>query len=271
MKFEPADFEQQVIERSATVPVLVDFWAPWCGPCRTLGPVLERLAEQSNGRWDLVKVNTEDNPDLAQAFNVTSIPAVKLFVNGEVVDEFTGALPEPQVRRFLDNALPSPHRETLARARELFEGNRTAEASAVLEPVVRAEPQNLEARVLLAQTLISRDPARAEKLLEGIAAHADLGDRAEAVRTLARLAQAENLAASLPPSKGRDSFLAAAKAMRDGDLAATLEALIAVIERDKGYPEDGARKAGKAIFQLLGPRHPLTERFFRAFSSALHA
>jgi putative thioredoxin len=92
MGYDVRDFEKDVRVRSRQVPVLVDFWAPWCGPCRTLGPVLERLAASAQGRWDLVKVNTEDNDELAKAFDVRSIPAVKLFHHGDVVDEFVGAL-----------------------------------------------------------------------------------------------------------------------------------------------------------------------------------
>jgi thioredoxin len=106
MSYEVHDFETQVLQRSKQRPVLVDFWAPWCAPCRTLGPVLEKMAAQANSRWELVKVNTEENQELAAAYNIASIPAVKLFVNGEVVDEFVGALPEREIRRFIEKPLP---------------------------------------------------------------------------------------------------------------------------------------------------------------------
>ena len=151
MSYEVKDFEAQVIDRSRQVPVLVDFWAPWCGPCRTLGPVLERMAAKADGRWELVKVNVDENQDLAAAFNISSIPAVKLFVNGEAVDEFVGALPEREIQRFLEKALPSPGGGQLAEAERLLKEGRNAAAAELLESLVAGDPANQAARTLLAQ------------------------------------------------------------------------------------------------------------------------
>jgi putative thioredoxin len=271
MSHEVQDFEQQVIARSREVPVLVDFWAPWCGPCRTLGPVLERMAAGASGRWELVKVNTEDHPELATSFQIASIPAVKLFVNGKVADQFVGALPEREIRHFLDKALPSPAAGQLNEAQQLLSGGKHADAIQILEPLVANDPSNWEARVLLAQALLSVDPERLPRLLAGIPSESDLVERAGALLTLGRLAQSAGNPTSLPEAKVRDRYHAGAAALRAGDFAAALEAFIEVLERNKAYDNGGAKAACKAIFQLLGMRHPLVERFFRAFSSALHS
>ena len=106
MSYEVENFQQDVLEKSFQQPVLVDFWAEWCGPCRTLGPILERLASENERKWSLVKVNTETHQEVAMYFQIRSIPAVKLFIDGEVVDEFTGALPEASIRQWLEQTLP---------------------------------------------------------------------------------------------------------------------------------------------------------------------
>ncbi len=271
MSFEVRDFEQQVLERSRHVPVLVDFWAPWCGPCRSLGPGLEALAAEANGRWELVKVNTDEHPDLASAFGISSIPAVKLFVNGEVVDEFVGALPKSEVRRWLEHALPSPAAKQLDTAQALLDQGRPAEAARVLDPIVAAEPANHRARVLLAQALLPTAPERVAALLTPVGEDSEYAERAAALRVLARLADLAARPEQLPAGPERDRYLAGVEAVRRGDWGAALPAFIEVLERDRHYHEEGAKAACRAIFQLLGPRHPVTERHLRTYSSALHS
>jgi len=271
MSYEVEDFEAQVVRRSQTVPVLVDFWAPWCGPCRTLGPVLQQLADQANGRWELVKVNTEEQPELAAQFNITSIPAVKLFVKGEVADEFVGALPEREIRRFLEKALPSPSAHQLVEAQRLMNEGLNDEAARLLETVVGNEPDNLEARTMLAQTLLSTAPERMVDLLEPVGAESELGDKAAALRVLARTALMAQHPEALPQAKVRDQYLAGVRAVRSGDFGAALAAFIEVLGRDKQYADGGAKAACRAIFVVLGPRHPLVESSSRAYSSAVHS
>src|SRR5438067_2050881 len=142
MVLEVSDFQADVLEASRAKPVVVDFWAPWCGPCRMLGPVLEKLASTNDGSWTLAKVNTDENAEVSRRYGIMSIPAVKLFVDGEVVDEFIGALPEPAVREWLDKAVPSERKARLTEAKAAIEAGESERAAAILEQVLEAEPAN---------------------------------------------------------------------------------------------------------------------------------
>ena len=136
MGFEVQSFEEEVIEASYKRPVVVDFWAPWCGPCRVLGPVIEKLAGEQSDLWDLVKVNSDDHPEISTRFEIKGIPAVKMFVGGVVVDEFTGSLPEPAIRQWLEKALPSEAKNLLREAEHLLDAGDRVAAGELLDRVL---------------------------------------------------------------------------------------------------------------------------------------
>jgi putative thioredoxin len=271
MGYDVRDFERDVLERSRQVPVLVDFWAPWCGPCRTLGPVLERLAAEAGGRWELVKVNTEENEQLALAFEIRSIPAVKLFRDGDVVDEFVGALPEAEIRRWIERAIPSPGQSRLDEARTLLAAGQRARAEELARGVLAADPANSVARVLLAEAVLLDAPSEAASLVENIREGDELAERADTLRALAALLSRGTDEAHWPAALVRPVMTAGVQALTQGDFDAALRSFIEVIARDKTYADSAAPAACKAIFQLLGIRHPIVERHYRAFASALHA
>lgn len=264
-------FQKDVIDASRSVPVLVDFWAPWCGPCRVLGPALDRLAAESGGKWRLVKVNTDEHPELSRRYGIRGIPAVKLFADGEVVDEFTGALPEYAVRQWLEKALPSENKKRLARAeRELEAGDEDA-ARELLDVILQEEPGNPKARVLMARLLAFEDPARAAELVEGSAfAGPGFAPIEDAVKTIARLFELAQDEADLPNGAGKAAYEQAIAALRDRDFSLALERFIDVIQTDRYYDDDGARKASVALFALLGNDHPAVKQYRRTFDMSLY-
>lgn len=160
---DEASFQQEVIERSKEVPVVVDFWAEWCGPCRTLGPAIEQAVNARGGKVELAKVDVDTNQQLASAYRVQGIPAVKAFRNGEIVDEFTGALPPAQIDAFLDRVVPSAEEEAAVAAIE--SGDIEA-----LRAAVAADPRNPDAAAALARLLLARgESTEAEELTAPLA------------------------------------------------------------------------------------------------------
>jgi putative thioredoxin len=263
------DFSADVIERSFSVPVVVDFWAEWCAPCRMLGPVLEALAARSDGAWELRKLNTEDFPDIAEQYGIRSIPAVKLFVDGRVQDEFSGALPEQAVEQWLREALPDRHADSVALAEGLFAAGRLEEARRELEPIVEAAPDHETAAALLAATLFFSDRARSL----AIAAPIETGpaeERAGALRTMDALLGALRDGAALPDGPMRDRYREGLVALERADFDAALPAFVDVLKSDRYYLDDSARKACIAIFKFLGEAHAATLAWRREFDRSLY-
>jgi putative thioredoxin len=268
--YEVHDFEQEVIRRSSLIPVVVDFWADWCGPCRILGPVLERLAEKDKERWVLAKVDTEHHQEIAAEYGIRSIPAVKLFIDGKIVDEFTGALPEQQVVQWLDRALPNKLRKEVDRARALLDAGKMLEAQAVLTAVLQKDPDNEDARVTLAGTYIKAAPAKAVELVAGIEEHSKNWPMVEAIRSFAALTKKLDRPDDLPESSVKPIYMDAIRALADHDYGKAMEGFIEVIRSDRYYDEDGSRKACISIFRLLGEASEVTQTYRRSFSSALY-
>jgi putative thioredoxin len=258
-------FDQEVIARSREAPVVVDFWAPWCGPCRTLGPTLERLAAEAKGAWVLAKVNVDENQRLAQAFRVQSIPAVVAVHQGKVVDQFVGALPESQVRAWLKRFVPEQG-GSLLEAAQALEASDPDGAIDRYRLLLGEEPENAEALFALGRLLLLQGSPEGVATLRQLAADSSLVARAQAALPLA-----DFLAEGAGPADGEldTRYRQAARAALARDYAAAIEDLLTIVARDRGFRDDGARKALLALLAALGDGHPLVPAARRRLANLL--
>jgi len=273
------DFADAVLDRSYQVPVLVDFWAPWCGPCRVLGPVLDKLAEPYAGRVDFAKLNTDDNQATAQRYRVSSIPAVKLFRDGAVTAEFVSALPEAKIRAFLDQHVPSPADRLASDAQRALDAGAVGTAGAAADQALAIDAR--QPRALLVRSLLDlRAGALDEAAVRAtsIPASAAEWDTAQAVLQATALARLADAAGGRAAARARaaaapddpDALLAAAGALiADGDHRAALDILVRLVERDRRWRDEAARKAMLTVFALLGARHPLADEYRRKLAILL--
>lgn len=246
MDITTADFEREVLEASKTQPVVVDFWATWCGPCRVLGPIIEKVAADYTGRVKLVKVDSDQNPELSAAFGIRSIPTVIAFKDGRPAAQFLGAQPEGEVRAFFEQLTPSPSAEALARAEAAFEQRDLDTAERELA-AVSPDPE-LDPRI----DTLKRGIAYARGAADGV-------DEAELARKLA----ADPL--------DHDARLALAKLLAgERRYREAMDALLEILHRDKNWHEGIARRELVTILGLAEKAPDLVAEYRRKLASALH-
>ena len=281
VEVDKTNFEAVVVEGSKTTPVLVDFWAPWCGPCRALTPVLEKLAAEYGGRFVLAKVNSDDNQELAARFGVRGIPNVKAFAGGNVVDEFTGAQPESAVRQFLDRIVPSPTDELRDEALSVYA--QTGDAERALDVLSRAEERDPKSDdVRIDRAAILADAGRndeARKVIEGLAPLARMDERVSALEAKLDLAQGAAEAPSEAVLRERvarngddlDARLSLAHLLvAVGKHREALGELLEIVRRDRKFGDDAARKTMLKVFELLGNQGELVSEFRRKLASVMN-
>ncbi len=279
-----AAFAADVIDASNEVPVIVDFWAPWCGPCKQLGPALEKVVGEAGGAVRLVKINIDENQDLAQQMRIQSIPAVFAFKDGQTVDGFAGALPESELKQFIAKLTATPAQESpvaqaLEQAEAALEANDFAAASALFSAIHSNDPANIEAIAGLAACyLAAKDPAKARALLDQVPVeHAEHGkivplrSALELAEESAKVGRPDEHAAKLAadPDDHRARFDLAMARLAGGQRQGAVDELLEIIRRDREWNDDAARKQLLKMFESFGLSDPITVGARRRLSAIL--
>jgi putative thioredoxin len=278
-------FMADVIEASRNVPVIVDFWAPWCGPCKQLGPALEKAVKQANGAVRMVKINIDENPEIAQQMRIQSIPAVFAFKNGRPVDGFVGAIPDSQIKQFIQRlaggaAGPSPVAQALEQAKAAMAADDCGTASALFAQILAHEPQNVAALAGLARCYVTAgDAEQARQILDGLPKEAANDPEVQQVRAALELAQRAAAASgstaelqekvSRNPDDHQSRLDLAIALFGTGQQEAAIEQLLESFKRDRKWNDEAARKQLLTFFEALGPTHPQTVNGRRRLSSLM--
>ena len=274
------NFQALVLENSFKQPVLVDFWADWCQPCKTIMPMLAKLADEYGGKFHLAKVDTEAEQQIAAHFQIKSLPTMKLFVNGQQVDERTGALPESEIRAFIDKYLTSESDELMAAARQASQEGRTQDALDMMNQALAKDPDNADLKIDIAQMVMMQgDNAGALALLDSLDEEGRKKDLA--IKLRAEIEMAEKLK-DLPPIEEIEQKLATnpddLEALMDksnhftamGEYDQAMQCLLRVMMLDRQFKDDAGRQGLLALFDLLGGEHPTVQKYRRKMFTFLH-
>ena len=276
-----ADFEEQVVEASFKQPVVIDFWAPWCAPCKVLKPILEKLADEYGGKFKLAKVNSDENQEIAARYAVRGIPAVKAMVEGKIINEFTGALPEGSVREWLDKIIPSPAEELRREAQQLAASGDVEGALQRLAEATELDPNNEWVRVDAAEFLLAQHNAEGAQRLLDTLKDIDILKDARVLQLKAQVRLAE-----MKAEGDSEAVLATAVKSNENDLEARLklanvliasnraaegmDQLLEIVRRDRGFRDDIGRKTLLDVFNLLGGQGELVATYRRKLAALLN-
>jgi putative thioredoxin len=283
-----AAFMADVIDASNDQPVIVDFWAPWCGPCKTLGPQLEKAVKDARGAVRMVKINVDENQELAQQMRIQSIPAVYAFKDGRPVDGFVGALPESQIKAFVQRLSagaakgPSPVEEAIEMAKEAQAAGDHGRAATIFTQVLQHEPDNADAigglaRAYLARNELERAKATLDRGPKEAAGHAEIVAARAALELAEAGAKAKGALGELKARIERDPkdyearYELAAALFAAGEREAGIDELLEIIRKNRTWNEEAARKQLLKFFEAMGPTDPLTIASRRRLSSILFA
>lgn len=279
-----ATFVADVIEASMTHPIVVDFWAPWCGPCKQLGPMLEKLVREARGAVRMVKINVDENQDLAAQLRVQSVPTVYAFKGGRPFDAFAGALPESQLRAFFQKLtagqeIPVSVADMIAAANQALTDGHAEAALDVFQQILQEENDNTAAlgglvRALLALGEVDNAKAVLDQIPPELAAHADIAAARSALDLVDQAAKVGPLAelrrvVSEDPTNHQARFDLALAYYAGGEIEVAMDELLEIFRRQRTWNDDAARKQLVQIFDALGPAHPLTQAGRRRLSSLM--
>lgn len=256
---EKHNFDTDVIKKSFSIPVLVDFWAPWCGACSILSPALELLHERHRGEWVLVKINVEKYAFLAEKYKVASIPTVMLFIDGEVVDSFAGAIPGHVIETWLRNNLSGRADANLKEAEMLYRTGQREKSLQKLSRILEESPHNRRAEVLYALQTVAQDPAKAKELVSNIEPVGFIGEMAEAVRVLSQFG--ETKISSEEKSEASEHFNTSVVAFKSGQTEKAFQESIEAFRIDRNFLNGRLREILAALLIYSGEESGMAENF----------
>jgi len=265
-----ATFEEDVLLRSHEVPVVVDFWAPWCGPCKMLSPILERLTIEAGGSFYLAKINVDENPNISIRYGVQGIPAIKGFINGEVRGQFVGAQPETLVKRFLDALVPSEAEKAIEEANSLLATRHWIEAERAFRDVFDENETNAAAALGLVKSLLMQGKGKnASAILQHFPAGTEWAI-AERLKPLANyLAEVESNGPYPEDDPLAAEYYQSARLLVRSNMPAAMDGLLDLLRQDKNYRKGEPKAILLGIFELLGENDPLTRQYRDELASIL--
>ena len=242
------DFKKEVIDRSFQIPVVVDFWAPWCGPCRVLTPIIEKIAEEQQGRWELVKLNTEEQPEISDTFQIRSIPNVKLFYRGEIVHEFLGSLPRQTILEWLRKTLPG---EGLIALDHFLEENPNPNVED-LETLLEKHPESEEIRYVIGQLLLWEKPERAKEVLSTIKMGSPFFQKASSLQDILAFLLLESEEEQIKEWQSQ---------LNASSVEAAIPGMLELLSKNIEVADGTLKKATIGLFNVLGMQHELTKKY----------